>query len=159
DALARLVAFRRAIAPQHAAVREVRVDGVPEPDTNRGAFRLQLGPTGADIFPGIGFHPDLVPQVLPVKAGEADVVGRKCAPGLRILVVRDLATDRLDLAVLLLHLGDQTAEIDDMLFVQVGTARAIEGKNVMSGSRGNLGRSARRQLQVRDVINGYGDAV
>ena len=117
---------------------------MPKPDTNRGALRLQLGPTDADIFPGIGFHPDLIPQVLPVKAGETDVVGRKGAPDLRTLVVRDLATDLLDLAVLLLHLADETAEIDDMFFVQVGAARSIEGKNVMSGSRRNLGRGARR---------------
>ena len=43
--LARLIAFRRAVAPQHATVREVRVDGVPKPDTNRGTLRLQPGPS------------------------------------------------------------------------------------------------------------------
>ena len=132
---------------------------MPKPDANRGALRLQLGPADADIFPGIWLHPDLVPQVLPVKAGEPDIVGRKGAPGVRTLVVRDRATDRLDLAVLLLHLVDETAEIDDMFFVQVRASRSIEGKNVVSGSRRNLSRGARRYLQMRDVINGYGDAV
>src|ERR1700757_4182077 len=38
-------------------------------------------------------------------------------------------------------------------------ARSTVGKNVMSGSSRNLGRGARRQLQMRDVINGYRDAV
>src|SRR5262249_59885717 len=107
-------------------------------------LRLQLGPADVDIFPGVRLHPDLVPQVLPVKAGKRDVVGRKSAPDLRILVVRDLATDLLDLAVLVLHLADETGEIDDMFFEQMRTARSIEGKNVMSGSRRDFGRGARR---------------
>ena len=46
-----------------------------------------------------------------------------------------------------------------MFFVQMRAARSTVGKNVMSSSRRNLGRGARRQLQMGDVINGYGDAV
>src|SRR5262249_31283257 len=87
DLLAGLVAFGAAVAPQDAAVRDVRVDGVPEPDANRIALGLQLGSSGAKLVPGVWFHPDLIPQVFAVEAGEADVVVGKSGPGIGALVV------------------------------------------------------------------------
>src|SRR5258707_10891891 len=93
DVLAALVAFGGAVAPQYAAIGDVRVDRMPEPDANRVALGLELGSADAEVLPGVRVHPDLVPQVLPVEARDADVEGGESAPGLQALVIADLAAD------------------------------------------------------------------
>src|SRR5262245_38216060 len=132
---------------------------MPEPDANRVAFGLELGSADAEVLPGVRFHPDLVPQVLAVEAREADVVVRKSAPGLGALVIADLASYLLDLAVLLLEFFDEAGEIHQMLLEQVRPTKAVEHDQVMSGPCRNLSRGACRFLEVRNVIDSDGDAV
>src|SRR5262249_27019262 len=118
-----------------------------------------LGPADADVIPGIGCHADLVPQILAVESREADVVGRQRTPRLAALVIRDLTADRLDLAVLLLHLADEVAEIEHVFLVEMRSAGSVKGKDIVPSPRGNLSRGACRQLQMWDVVNRNGDAV
>src|SRR5262249_18190163 len=132
---------------------------MPEPDADRVALGLELGAADAEVLPGFRFHSDLIPQVLAVEAREADVVVGKRAPGLGALVLGDLTAERLDLAVLLLEFFDEATEIRQMLREQVRPTKAVEHDQVMSGPCRNLRRGACRFLQVRNVIDGDGDAV
>src|SRR5262249_42528757 len=132
---------------------------VPEPDADWETLRLQLSSADAEVLPTIGFHPDLVPQVLAVKAGEADVVIGISAPGFAALVVRDLAADLLDFAILLLEPLNKAGETRQMFLEQVRPTEAAEHDQVVPGPRCNLRRGAGRQFEVWNVIDGDGDAV
>src|SRR5262249_59966427 len=94
-----------------------------------------------------------------VEAGEGDVVVGKSAPGLGVLVICDLASDLLDLAVLFLEFFDEAGEIRQMLLEQVRPAKAVEHDQVVSGPCRNLRRGARRFLEMGNVIDSDGDAV
>ena len=95
---------------------------MPERNADWVALCFQLGAADPDIFPRVGCHPDLVPQILSIEAGETDVVGRKGGPGLGALVVGDLAADSQDLAVFLLGFSNERGEIEYVLLVQVRPA-------------------------------------
>src|SRR5262249_2242823 len=123
------------------------------------ALGFQLGTADPDVFPGVGLHPDLVPQILSIEAGETDVVGREGAPGFVALVVGNLPADGEDLTVFLFGLSDEPGKVAHMFLVQVRTAVAVERENVVSRLGGNLRRGASRQLQMRDVIDRDGNAV
>src|SRR5262245_8376653 len=125
---------------------------MPEPDANRVALGLELGSADAEVLPGVRFHPDLLPQVLAVEAREADVVVGKRTPGLGALVIADLASDLLDIAVLLLEFFDEAGEIRQMLLEQVRPTKAVEHDQVMSGCCRHLRCGDCRMLLVRAVL-------
>src|SRR5262249_22099347 len=135
------------------------VDRVPERNADRVALRFELAAADTDVLPGVGFHPDLVPQILAVEAREVDVEIREGGPGLAEWVPGDLAADLRDLAVLLLELVDEAGEIHQVFFIQVRSAGAGEVEQVVSCPGRYLGGGARRNLQVRNVVDRDGDAV
>src|SRR5262249_19529995 len=54
---------------------------------------------------------------------------------------------------------DQRSEVERMLGVEMRSARSVEAEDVVPGAGGDLGGGARRQLQMRDVVDGHADAV
>src|SRR5262249_43995218 len=71
----------------------------------------------------------------------------------------DLAAHRQHLAMLLLDLLDQRSEIKRVLGVEMRSARSVEAEDVVPGVGGDLCGGARRQLEMRDVVDGHGNAV
>ena len=123
------------------------------------AFRLQLGAADAHIVPGIGLHPDPVPQALLIHAREVDVEVGEGRPGTVVRVVAELFADGGYLAVLFLGFFHEIADVDKKLAIEMGAARAVEPEEIVSRSGRRLGRRACRNVLHGNMVDGDGDLV